>query len=150
MTMQETTDEADIRGLISKLAAGIRARDLESLRACFAADMVSFDVGPPLQHLGVEAKLNNWREAFTVLQPPINYEIRELSITVGEDVAFAHGINRLSGMLNESRFGPWVRWTACFRKTSGSWLIAHDQVSLPVDHLTGRAVIDLAPDEVTV
>lgn len=138
-------DEADIRRLIDRLVEAIRAMDLDALAECFAADMVSFDVGPPLQGRGVEAKLNNWREAFAVLQPPLGYEIRDLSITLGGDVAFAHGINRLSGTLSETGFGPWVRWTAGFRKIDGRWFIAHDQVSVPVDFLSGRALLDLEP-----
>lgn len=142
-TTHESPDEAEIRQLIDRLVDAIRAMDLDGLRACFAADMVSFDVGPPLQHVGVEAKLNNWREAFAVLQPPLSYEICDLRITVGQDVAFAHGINRLSATFNGNRFGPWVRWTAGFRKIDGRWLIVHDQVSVPVDHVTGRALLDL-------
>jgi ketosteroid isomerase-like protein len=150
MATQHALDEADIRQLIGKLVEAIRAMDLEGLKACFAADIVSFDVGPPLQHVGAEAKLGNWREAFTVLQPPLGYEIRDLTITVGEDVAFAYGLNRLSGTLNANLFGPWVRWTAGFRKIDGNWLIAHDQVSVPVDYVTGRALLNLEPDGLTV
>jgi ketosteroid isomerase-like protein len=146
MTAQRAVDEVDIRQVIDKLVGAIRAMDVEGLAACFTANMVSFDVGPPLQHVGVDAKLKNWREAFTVFRPPLGYEIRDLTITVGEDVAFAHGINRLSGSLNGNEFGPWVRWTAGFRKVDGKWLIAHDQVSVPVDFTSGRALLNLEPD----
>jgi ketosteroid isomerase-like protein len=145
MATQDAHDEDEIRRLIDKLADSIRTADLEGLKTCFAADIVSFDAGPPLQHVGAQAKLNNWREAFALLQPPLGYEIRDLAITVGEDVAFAHGINRLSGTLNGTRVGPWVRWTAGFRKIDGNWLIAHDQVSVPVDHVSGTALLNLEP-----
>ena len=146
MTAQQAIDETDIQKLIDKLVEAIRAMDLERLKGCFAADIVSFDVGPPLQHVGKEAKLTNWEEAFTVLQPPLSYEIRDLTITVGVEVAFAHGINRLSGSLNGAQFGPWVRWTAGFRKLGGRWLIVHDQVSVPADLRSGRALMNLEPD----
>ena len=139
--------EAEIRQLIDTLVASIRTADLEGLKTCFASDIVSFDVGPRLQDVGSQAKLKNWEEAFSLLQPPLGYEIRDLSITAGEDVAFAHGINRLSGTLNGNRFGGWVRWTAGLRKIHGKWLIAHDQVSVPVDHASGTALIDLEPDD---
>jgi ketosteroid isomerase-like protein len=146
MTTREALDKADIRQLIEKLVEAIRNMDLNGLRTCFVADMVSFDVGPRLQDVGVEAKLSNWRQVFAVLPPPLDYEIRDLKTTVGEDVAFAHGINRLSGTSGGNRSGPWVRWTAGLRKIDGSWFIAHDQVSLPYDHVTGRTVLDLEPD----
>jgi ketosteroid isomerase-like protein len=146
MTPQHALDEVHIRQLIDRLVEGIRAMDVEGLKTCFASDIVSFDVGPRLQDLGVQAKLKNWEEAFAVLQPPIGYEIRDLTITVGGNVAFAHGINRLSGALDGKRFGPWVRWTAGLRKFDGTWLIAHDQVSVPVDHVSGMALVNLEPD----
>lgn len=147
MTASRAADEAGIRQLIGTLAEAIRAMDLEGLRACFAPDMVSFDVGgPPLQTVGAEAKLKNWELAFTVFQPPLGYEIRDLTVTVGDDVAFAYSFNRLSGTSgNGEMVGPWVRFTAGFRKIGGRWLIAHDQVSVPADFESGRALLDLEP-----
>jgi len=147
MAAPYAADEAGIRQLIDHLAEAIRAQDFEGLRACFAPDMVSFDVGgPPLQTVGAEAKLKNWELAFAVFQPPLRYEIRDLTITVGGDVAYAHSFNRFSGTSESGdMLGPWVRYTAGFRKIDGSWLIAHDQVSAPVDFGSGRALLDLEP-----
>ena len=147
MTAQHAADEAAIRQLIDKLAAAIRATDLDGLKACFAADMVSFDVGgPPLQTVGAAAKLHTWQAGFAMLQPPVGYEVRDLTITVGDDVAFGHSFNRLTGTLpNGDTFGPWVRYTAGFRKIDGNWLIVHDQVSVPVDIGSGKALLNLEP-----
>ena len=97
MATSDTAGEADIRRLIANMAEAIRAADLEGLRAHFAPDVVSFDVGPQLQSVGVEAKLQNWLAAFTMLKPPRDYEIRDLTVTVADDVAFAHSFNRISG-----------------------------------------------------
>ena len=147
MVTPHAADEAVIRQLIGKMAAAIRAMDIAGLKACFAPDMVSFDLAiPSLQIVGAEAKLKNWETAFSVFQPPIGYEIHDLTITVGDDVAFGHSFNRFSGTLqNGGGFGPWVRYTAGFRKIDGNWFIAHDQVSLPVDFGSGRALLNLEP-----
>jgi uncharacterized protein (TIGR02246 family) len=147
MTAPHAAEEAAIRQLIDRLAEAIRAMDFEGLKTCFAPDMVSFDVGgPPLQTVGAEAKLRNWEMAFTVFQPPLGYEIRDLTILVGDDVAFGHSFNRFSGTSeNGDRIGPWVRYTAGFRKIDGKWFIAHDQVSVPADFLSGRALLNLEP-----
>jgi len=52
---------------------------------------------------------------------------------LGDDVAFGHSLNRVSGTLkNGNRTDFWLRWTACFRKIDGNWLVAHDQVSVPI------------------
>jgi ketosteroid isomerase-like protein len=146
MTLQHARDEAEIRELIDTFAESIRTRDLQGLKACFASDIVSFDVGPRLQDDGSQAKMKNLEEAFAFMQPPLGYETRDLMVMAGEDVAFARSINRLSGMLNGERSGAWVRWTGCFQKIDDKWLIAHDQVSVPVDHRSGRALFNLEPD----
>src|SRR5579859_1665123 len=57
---QREADEAQIKQQVARIAEGIRAKDLEGLRPIYATDVVSFDVAPPLQHVGVEAKLKNW------------------------------------------------------------------------------------------
>jgi ketosteroid isomerase-like protein len=146
MATQRATDEADIRRRIDKMASAIHAMDLESLKSIYAADIVSFDIEPPLQHLGAEAKWRNWVKVFTIYHPPLGYEVRDLTITVGDGVAFGHSLNRISGTLqNGKRSDYWVRWTPCFRKIDGNWLIVHDQISVPVDFGSGRALLDLEP-----
>ena len=34
----------------------------------------------------------------------------------------------------------WLRWTACFRRIHGVWLIVHDHVSVPADLEHGAAL----------
>jgi uncharacterized protein (TIGR02246 family) len=146
MATRHAVDEADIRQRIDKLVEAIRAGDLEGAMPIYASDVVSFDIEPPLRHVGAAAKRKNWAGFFTVFQRPVGYETRDLTITVGDDVAFAHSLNRVSATLkNGNRTDYWVRWTACFRKIDGNWLIVHDQVSVPLDAGSGRALLDLEP-----
>jgi uncharacterized protein (TIGR02246 family) len=146
MATQRAIDEADIRQRIDKLAEAVRALDLESMMSIYAPDVVSFDVVPPLQHVGAEAKRKNWVDAFTMYQRPLGYEIRDLTITVGDDVAFGHSLNRISGTLkNGNRAEFWLRATTGFRKIDGTWRIVHDQVSVPLDLASGRALLNLEP-----
>jgi ketosteroid isomerase-like protein len=120
--------------------------DLEGVMLLYAPDIVSFDLGPPLRHVGAKAKEKNWANAFAMFQRPLGYEIRDLTLTLGDDVAFGHSLNRVSGTLkNGNRTDFSVRWTACFRKIDGNWLVAHDQVSVPVDPESGRALLNLEP-----
>lgn len=147
MAAQHAVDEASIRQRIDELVEAVRAADLDGVKSIYAPDIVSFDVEPPLQHVGVEAKLKNWVGVFTLFQRPLGCEIRDLSITVDGDVAFAHSFNRLSGTLKNGNTsgGFWVRATYCFRKIDGNWLVAHDHASVPLDVETGKAVLDLEP-----
>jgi ketosteroid isomerase-like protein len=146
MATQHAIDEADIRQRIDKLVEAIHAMDLEGLKSIFTQDIVSFDIVPPLQHVGAEAKWKNWEDVFTAYQPPLGYEVRDLTITMGDEVAFGHSLNRISGTLKSgNRVDYWVRWTGCFRKIDGNWLIVHDHVSVPIDMMSGRALLNLKP-----
>jgi len=146
MPAQREEDEARIRQQVGQIVEGIHAKDLEGLRRLYAADVVSFDVEPPLQHVGVEAKLKNWANVFTFFRD-VDYEVRDLSVTVGDDVAFGHAFGRLSGTLQDGTAtrGMWVRGTFCFQKRDGNWLIVHDQASVPFDIASGKGVTDLEP-----
>ncbi|MFD0537444.1 YybH family protein [Actinomadura luteofluorescens] len=146
MTARHETDETKIRQLVDGTAEWIRAKDLKALERVYTADVVSFDVEPPLQHVGVAAKLKNWTNVFTFFHEA-SYEVRDLTLTVGEDVAFGHCFGQLSGTLanGTTTSGMWVRATFGFRKVDDEWLIAHDQVSVPLDVATGKGVVDLQP-----
>ena len=139
-------DEAELRQHIGKIVEGIEGKDLDALRRLYSQDVVSFDVEPPLQHVGVDAKLKNWATAFAFFQD-VSYEVRDLALTVDENVAFGHCFGRLSGTTRTGVAigGMWVRATFCFRKIDGNWLISHDQVSVPFDIASGKGVTDLEP-----
>ncbi|MBF6435066.1 YybH family protein [Nocardia cyriacigeorgica] len=139
-------DHAQIRQQIETLIEALEAKDLEAVRQLYTTDIVSFDIEPPLHHVGIAAKLDNWVRAFQVFETII-YDIRDLTLTVGGDVAFGHAFARLRGTLADgtSTDGMWVRATFGMRKIDDTWLIAHDQVSVPLDIAGGRALTDLTP-----
>ena len=148
MAVEETkkNDEAEIKRVIEGGVEAVRARDIDGVMSIYAQEVVSFDIVPPLRYRGADAFRKVWEEVFSVYQGPIDYEVHDLNITVGDDVAFGHSLNRLSGTLNTGqKTNLWLRWTACFRKINGKWLIVHHQNSVPVDLETGRAVLDLKP-----
>ncbi|KOX23549.1 ketosteroid isomerase [Saccharothrix sp. NRRL B-16348] len=146
MPVHREAEEAEIRRQVDRIVEALRAKDLDGLERLYATDVVSFDVEPPLQHVGVAAKSKNWAKVFELFHE-VDYEVRDLTLAVGDDVAFGHGFGRLSGTLRNGTAtnGMWVRATFGFRKVDGRWLIAHDQVSVPFDVSTGTGVADLEP-----
>jgi ketosteroid isomerase-like protein len=146
MATQRAHDEADIRQRIDRLVEAVRAMDYEGVKFIYAPDLVSFDIVPPLQHLGAPKKWKNWADVFAAYERPLGYEIRDLTIAVSDDVAFGRSLNRISGALKSgNRADYWVRWTTGWRKVDDTWLIVHDQVSVPMDVKSGRALLDLKP-----
>jgi ketosteroid isomerase-like protein len=121
MAVQRATDEASIRQRIHRWVEALRALDLEGVMSLYAPDIVSFDLVPPLRHVGAKAKEKNWANVFALYERPLGYEMRDLTLTLGDEVAFGHSYNRVSGRLkngNETDF--WVRWTACFGRSTAT------------------------------
>ena len=142
----ENHEEEAIRQQIAAIVEAIDAKDIEALKQIYAADMVSYDIDPPLQHVGIEAKLKNWANVFTHFET-VTYEIRDLTVVGGADLAFGHAFARLHGTLQNGTATPgmWVRVTYGLQKIDGAWLITHDHVSVPLDIRTGKGVVDLEP-----
>lgn len=144
--MTAQNDEAAIRELVDTLAQAIRARDVDAAMSVFVPEVVSFDLGPPLQHGGGEVFRQRWDALFKAYSGPIGYEVHALDIAVGDGVAFSRSLNRTRGTTAGGRaVDRWVRWTAGYRRVDGQWRIVHEHVSVPADLHSGRAVLDLTP-----
>lgn len=147
MTIEHKTtkNEAAIRELIDGLVTAIRARNIDAVMASYATDLVAFDIVPPLQFVGARAYRKPWQDVFERFQT-LDYEVRDLRITAGDDVAFSHSLNRIHGTMTDGqKTDLWLRSTACYRRIDGRWLIVHLQASVPADLATGNAVLDLKP-----
>ena len=143
---KQSTEEIQIRKRIDDWVTAFRGKDINRVMPFFAAEAIAFDLVPPLAYRGREAYRKQWEKLFASYQGPIEYEIRDLSITAEADLAFSHSINRISGTLqNGKKTSFWLRMTACWRRIDGQWLIEHEHVSLPVDPAKGTAVLDLEP-----
>jgi ketosteroid isomerase-like protein len=56
----------------------------------YAPDIVSFDAIARLQFKGVDEYRKHWEACLSFCQGPITFEIHDLKITAGDDVAFSH------------------------------------------------------------
>jgi ketosteroid isomerase-like protein len=142
--------EALIRERIEDLVKALNAKDIDGVISLFAPNLVSFDIAPhfgALRYFGAENKRRAWQEAFATFSGPFSYELHELNVTTqGEELAFVHSLNHVRATLASAQISElWVRWTACFRRIDGVWLIVHDHVSVPADLEHGRAVLNLTP-----
>ena len=112
--------------------------------------VVSFDLAPPpLQYVGREALRKSLAEWFPTFEGPIGYDVHDLNVTAGGDVAFCRSLNRLSGTrINGEETDVSVRATIGCRRVYGTWLIAHEHLSVPF-YMDGssRAAVDLTRRE---
>lgn len=139
--------ERQVRALIDDWASAVRAKDVSRVLSLYAAEIVSFDLAPPLQYVGAEALRRNLEEWFPTFQGPVGYEILRLGVTAGDNVAFCRSLNRISGTRTDGEeTDVWVRATVCCRKISDKWVIAHEHASVPF-YMDGsyRAAVNLKP-----
>lgn len=135
-----------VRALVADRVEAVRARDVDRAMASIASDILVFDVVNALQVVGKEASKARTEAWFSSFEGPIGFEIRDLQVHAGDEVAFSHSLNRYSG----TQTGPieidmWVRATTCYRKIAGKWLVTHEHQSVPFDGESGRASLDLSP-----
>jgi ketosteroid isomerase-like protein len=140
----KTTDEASIRGVIDQRARAFHDRDVDGVVSCRTDDYVQYSLAPPLSHVSDPRNLAGW---FATWQGPVGSELHDLRIAASGDTAFSFGLSRMSGTKADGiEVGLWFRETLCFRKTNGSWKIAHEHCSVPFC-MDGsfRAAVDLKP-----
>ena len=141
------SDEAQIRALIDTWAEAIRAKDVDAVMSHFAADIVTFDLAPPLQCAGADALRQSLAAWFPTFRGPVGYEVRDLTITTDGDVAFCRSLNRISGTRTDGeKTDVWVRATVGLRRIDGRWQVTHEHSSVPF-YMDGsyRAAVDLEP-----
>jgi ketosteroid isomerase-like protein len=142
----ENTGESQVRALIESWARAVRDKDVHGRLANHAPDVVTFDAVKPLRRIGTAGIQERVQEWYAIYEGPIGYEIRDLGITAGNDVAFSHSLNRITGHLKDGKgVDMWVRETCCFRNVHGKWMATHNHVSVPFDGDTGKAALDLEP-----
>jgi len=140
------TTEEEIRRLFDGWGKAIRAKDVDASLASYAPDVLAFDLINPLRYVGIDAvraRLENWFSSFA---GPIGYENRDLTIAMGDDVAFSHSLNHVSATTKDGqRLDMYWRATVCFCKLDGSWTVTHTHSSVPFDMETGQVSLDLEP-----
>jgi ketosteroid isomerase-like protein len=134
MTENTNTDESRIRVLLEAWADAVRRHDLPAILAHHAPDMVMFDLPPPLQCKGIGAYKETWDLFFRYHKPGAAFDIQELTITAGRDVAFAFAIVRCGTYSSSNpadKDGFPFRLTVGLHKIDGDWRIVHEHHSEP-------------------
>lgn len=140
--------EVEIRTLLDDRARLIRDRDAKGALSFYAADIVNFDLAPPLAYRGPEAtdpaELQQW---FDTWDGPINLAFDQLEIRASGDVGFAFGFMHMTGQRTEGTYTDvWVRFTVCLERRSGRWTIVHEHQSFPTRmDGSGLSASDLKP-----
>ena len=149
-TTTPTQDEAQIRERLGKWTRALHAKDLDALMALYAPDTITFDLMPPHQVPDADHYRKNFERWFAAMPGPIDYEMHDLRIVTGDEVAFCHSLSHINATrANGEKADYWVRVTVGFQKRNGQWLMIHDHVSMPLDMHTQKAVSELRRKRLT-
>jgi len=125
-------DEAAIRELVERWARAVRARDFDGILSHHSADILMFDVPPPLLSRGIDAYRKTWDPFFAWSDEPVVFDIEQMEITAGRDVAFVVALMRCAGTEKSGeRITLDFRLTIGLRKTGGQWTVVHEHHSIP-------------------
>src|SRR5438552_6098076 len=95
---------------------------------CMPPKVIAYDIVPPLQYVGKDAYRRDYEEFLAQYEGPIETEFRSVSIVAGNNVAFIHSLERISGTLKSGQKSEvWVRATSGLRKINGKWLIRSEE-----------------------
>lgn len=127
------SDETQIRLLLEGWATATRKGQKDQILANHLPDVLIYDVLAPMKYESAAAYRQSWDDWQPDTQGEGQFELQDLSVTVGGDAAFAHGFIKCGGVLPDGkRFEDVVRATFCLRKMSGSWKVAHQHISKPI------------------
>jgi uncharacterized protein (TIGR02246 family) len=125
-------DVQQIRALIEAWAAAAHRGDLDTVLADHTDDIVMYDVPPPYDGVrGIDAYRETWPPFFE-WQKDATFDIVELDVVAGTDVAYAYALLRC-GTPEEHAANPdnRLRLTIGLRKEGGRWVVAHEHHSFP-------------------
>ena len=87
---------------------------------------------PPLDIHGADDYRKNYESWFASMQGPLEYEMKDLRISMSESHAFCFCLGHVKGTKQgREKVDYWVRVTSCLQKANGQWLIGHEHVSMP-------------------
>ena len=125
-------DEAAIRQLVEAWAAAVRKGDRRGILRYHAADMLMFDVPPPLQSRGIEAYDRTWDLYFSWSRQQAVFDITEMSVTAGSEVAFVTALMRCAGTEPDGAESELdFRLTIGLCKIEDRWIVTHEHHSVP-------------------
>jgi ketosteroid isomerase-like protein len=131
---KSSQDEMEIRALIERWVAAVRAEDREAIRAEHDSEILMFDVPPPFLSQGLDAYMATWELFFARPERAVSFGLRDVKVTAGSEVGFATAPGRCTdcdsaGKPEQLQF----RLTMGFCKVAGRWRIVHEHHSLPAE-----------------
>lgn len=144
-----TEPEDQVQRIVAARCHAVFKGDATGIVKDVAENVVIFDVVGAMFAVGKSAALERARQWLASYDGPPLWEIENLNVAAGDDVAFCHCISRARGTLKtQVEVDMWFRTTLGFQKLNNQWQIVHDHSSEPFDPQTGLATME-KPDQLS-
>ena len=109
-----------------------RHQVLRSVFRIMSGELIQIVVPPPIQSKGIEAYRKTWDLFFSWSKASGVFDISEMNITAGNDVAFVTALMHCAGTeANGDKIELEFRLTIGLRKIDGQWIVMHEHHSIP-------------------
>src|SRR6266550_2973728 len=111
---QASSSRSDIEALFAGWAKAFEAKDVNGVMSIYAsgAALTAYDIVPPLQFRGADAYRKDYADFFGQFSGPLHVEVPDMHIEVDGNIAYAYGLERLTGKLNDGTpIDMWLRYT---------------------------------------
>lgn len=125
--------QSRIRSILESWAQATRLGRQDDVLSSHAPSVLIDDVLPPMKYMSAYAYRRSWDDWQPETQGESRFELEDLSVTAGPDIAFTHGFIQCGGTLPSGRtFQDADRATSCLRKVDGDWKVYHQHLSKPL------------------
>lgn len=105
-----------------------------------AADISMFDVSSQLD--GVAQYKTEWEKFSPYFNDEMKISRRDVRLYAADDLVVMHCHSKVENPILKGKLEmPWCRTTLCLQKKDSVWLVVHQHISMPVDMLTGQAIV---------
>ena len=125
--------DVEIRRVLENWAIATKTGRKDDVLSRHLPNVLIYDVLAPIKYESAAAYRASWGDWQPDTKGEGIFQLEDLQITADQRVAFAHGMLRCGGTLaNGKSFEDLVRTTFCLTNENGSWMIAHQHFSKPI------------------
>lgn len=116
------------------------AHDTDILMQQCAQNVSLFDVSTQIN--GVKEYRAEWEKFTPYFMDGMQISRRDMKLYASESLAVLHCHSKVEHSALKGQLQmPWCRTTLCLQKIQGQWRVVHQHISMPVDMMTGKAIV---------
>lgn len=114
--------------------------NIEDLLQQCAPNISMFDVS--MQMNGIKEYKTEWEKFSPYFMDGMQISRRDMKLYASDTLAVLHCHSKVEHRALKGQLQmPWCRTTLCLKKVQDHWQVIHQHISMPVDMVTGKAIV---------